>query len=392
MSKTGSKILIAAMVTAAVALSAGTVWGYKLIPVAGGEDPNETLNKSNTARKTALAQSGEGRTDFLEGISAEVAEMFGSSVHENLTGVMYCPEANCEAPPTVIEGVRWNDNPTFRHGSKSFFCTAVRTPPYIDFATGTSCWLTLFYDAEKKARQGVQFSGNVPPDKLTALIYRVHYGDLQFFHSMGSWDGEPATDTRDHILAWAQYTYNVASDNTLSLDKPITVIQPTLSAQFKSNGFSTRQLFSPTNSGISDEALRDKVFGSLLHMIEDSFSTSHVDRDNSVTPTACNALGFTSPPGVIHQFYSYNRQDSSAHGGRDEAAAVHDQAGTGNYPVETGQKLIALRAANKPWSDVEPLFQCLYGLADDQHLSAAGPGIFVLRPITDAAWYQDEQE
>ena len=41
-------------------------------------------------------------------------------------------------------------------------------------------------------------------------MYRSHFGDLQFLHSMASRDGEMASETRQRILMWAEFTWSVA--------------------------------------------------------------------------------------------------------------------------------------------------------------------------------------
>ena len=58
------------------------------------------------------------------------------------------------------------------------------------------CRATLFYDARKFAKGvtnvvWVIYTGGAGH----ALLYRVHFGDMQFLHSMASIDGEPARET-----------------------------------------------------------------------------------------------------------------------------------------------------------------------------------------------------
>lgn len=46
------------------------------------------------------------------------------------------------------------------------------------------------------------------------LLYRSHYGNLQFMHSMASFDGEPAGSTRRHMQMWAKYLWGIAIGTT----------------------------------------------------------------------------------------------------------------------------------------------------------------------------------
>jgi len=66
----------------------------------------------------------------------------------------------------------------------------------------------LFGDAEKNAAR--QHFRARPTGSQYALIYRVHFGDMQFLHSMGSWDGELARDTKSRVMIWAEFTYRFA--------------------------------------------------------------------------------------------------------------------------------------------------------------------------------------
>lgn len=47
------------------------------------------------------------------------------------------------------------------------------------------------------------------------LLYRSHFGDLQFFHSMAAYDGETAEETRRRMKMWAKFLWGVGTKNIL---------------------------------------------------------------------------------------------------------------------------------------------------------------------------------
>ena len=43
------------------------------------------------------------------------------------------------------------------------------------------------------------------------MLYRTHCGDIQFLHAMASKEFETASQTRDLMLMWAEYSYKVST-------------------------------------------------------------------------------------------------------------------------------------------------------------------------------------
>ena len=87
------------------------------------------------------------------------------------------------APAAVLAGVRWNDDPPFRllrNQAKGTNCVATET---IRFETQPGCWTALFLSANKRAVAGATFGSG------DAMLYRTHFGDLQFLHAMATKDG-----------------------------------------------------------------------------------------------------------------------------------------------------------------------------------------------------------
>ena len=153
---------------------------------------------------------GDEITDFI-------VARYTSPVHEAITHRIYGCDHDfkvCSSPPrpyrfasdAVIAGVRWNDNPRFEltESTSGVQKKCVGIP--ISLPDQAMCWATLFYDANKGSKKGKVYDGN----SGHALLYRVHFGDMQFLHSMASRDGEPAGETKAKIMAWAEFAYKVA--------------------------------------------------------------------------------------------------------------------------------------------------------------------------------------
>lgn len=312
--------------------------------------------------------------------SSIATELFTTPVHERATHIIYgCDDAKEEcagnegsvlyAPAAVLAGNQWNDNPPFQLTStRTYFCkkyigTTIRAPYFLE------CWYLLFRDAEKRAEKGEYFDA----DSETVLLYRVHFGDMQFLHSMASRDGEEARITKEKIMMWAEFTYKLA---TGKIDKGIELRKigiPGMETLFKNRGWTAQQLFTrgdPTYRGEQD--FRDFVFGSLLHLIQDSFSISHVERDEP-SGAKCPALPDQDKAGKILSFHAYANQNKRKHADADkqDALSIHLAEKQPNC-VEVGKVLKAYFEQQRPWEEVKEYLECLFELSDPE--AKAGPG------------------
>jgi hypothetical protein len=97
---------------------------------------------------------------------------------------------------------------------------------------------------------------------------------------MASCEGEEAQVTKAKIMMWAEFTYKIAIGE---LDRGVELRKIGISGMetlFKNRGWTAQQLFTrgdPTYRG--EQNFRNFAFGSLLHLVEDSFSLSHTERD-----------------------------------------------------------------------------------------------------------------
>jgi hypothetical protein len=356
---------VSAVVVLVLLLSAVPAPAFKIRPEATALDGKvRTLNPS--------------RWRYFDEVVAFGIGQFTDPVHERVTHQIYgCPDgrADCSSPPkphryapdAVIAGVRWNDNPPFElESSKSLPECVGKTMRLPNFS---ECWFKLFKDAERRARAGEVFDAN----SGVALLYRVHFGDMQFLHSMASRDKERARDTLERMMMWAEFAYRTALGE---VDRGIELRKagiPGMEAIFRNRGWTAQQLFTrgdPTFRGEKD--FRDLAFGSLLHMVQDSFVLSHTDRDEA-SGAKCPKVEGALQPGRIRSFHSYARQDKKKHAREDGHDAL-DRALLVQQPnvVDVGRLLKSYYDARRPWTDLRDYLECVFEAQDLE--AGAGPG------------------
>lgn len=359
--------------------TAAVCFGSSSNSLAFGLRPEATTNEGQIRR---LEQSSFG--SWLDEVADTVVRHFSDPVHENITHRIYgctltgkgCADsrdASTTAPAAVIAGVRWNDNPPFSidNDLKNLFpnCrgdyTAFKLPSF------SKCWIDLFKDAERNA--GQRFYRARANGQQYALIYRVHFGDMQFLHSMASWNGELAHQTRARILMWAEFTYRFANgefEHNQELRRiPITGMDKV----FQGVNWSAERLFTLDDTTFrTPEMIRQMALGSVLHMIQDSFSLAHVKREGD-NGDYCPGTAKHLKPGRIEAFHAYNSQKSSEHGKKDthDGFEVHVRSKTPTV-VTVGQTVLAFLKTKAPWKEASPYFECIYDVVDADEPASPG--------------------
>jgi len=273
----------------------------------------------------------------------------------------------------VIAGVRWNDNPPFsldadtkeKFPSCQHDFTAFKLPNF------SKCWVEVFRDAEKHAAK--RHYRARPTGSQYALLYRVHFGDMQYLHSMASWDGEFARDTRLRVMMWAEFCYRFARGeipHNIELRK--TGI-PGMEKVFQNYNWTAERLYTMDDITFrTPELMRQMAFGSLLHMVQDSFSKAHV-RWEASNGTNCELVPAQAKPGRIEMFYAFNNQNSSKHGDRDshDGLEVHMRSITPNV-VTVGKTVLKYFNDHRSWEDFKKYMDCTYELVDEDIPAEAG--------------------
>lgn len=187
-------------------------------------------------------------------------------------------------------------------------------------------------------------------------------------HSMGSHDGETASNTLGRMKMWARFLWGVALRETPT-DKYIRELGMNDLASYFPGDFTAMNLFA---TGIV-EVRRDldKVdLGVLLHMLQDSFSQAHTERDQESGAT-CVAV---AKPGRIVRSYSYARQNSGLHDEEDTFAALgahtHAEHGQCRGGVEGTPWAVESKGA---LDGGESLFDCVFDAREARRTRGSRP-------------------
>ncbi len=322
--------------------------------------PNDTWLASMAGFQARMAHEASGR--FLA--------LFRSPCHEALTQAGYgcdkeelidCAKKD-HASAAMIWGARWNDDPPFRMTSGPSACRFDQT---IRANTQPTCWYTLFKDAEQKAAAGETFGPGY------AMLYRVHFGDLQFLHAMASQDGDPPGATRARIMMWAEFTWGLATE-TLSRTTRLKDLGVSELGVYFPGDISATILFSLGYPGFQNSKITEVALGSLLHMVQDSFSRSHVTRSDALG-AECDGVPGALQPGAIRQFHSYAKQNHSAHNSADDAKALElNRVETTPSVVDVCAQIIRLWSRRASWTEARKYLDYVFAL--DPEALAAGPG------------------
>lgn len=317
----------------------------------------------------------------------------GNAVHEDITRrALRCPigesrdvprPPGCEIDIRYQEaGVRWNDDPAFKFLPGRGQYLGCRPGMTVRMVTQPACWVRVFQHGESAAAKGVRLTG-----RNGNLLVRSHFGDLQFLHAMAVADGEPPEQTQRAIMAWMEFTWRTSMGDA-AFDAQRTVARLPIDGfaeRFRYNeGWRIQDLFALDNPGVRDaDALRKLAFGSLVHVVEDSFAAGHVERAAPVSGATCAGGANWPAPGVIREFHSYPRQDSRKHGHADQPAALAAHlAGTSPNVVDAVRMLATLWRSRKSWDEARPYLECVFALEPDARPSSPG-GDYLPDPRTD---------
>lgn len=340
---------------------------YKLSPAGTALEKSIAKKYSGFWQRTLLWVADRGIQHFWEPVHEEITNrIFGCQGDRD-------PCANPDsdfAGPYVLAGVRWNDDPPFRLEEGEAEHTACKVTETIRFTTQPKCWVELFRDAQKKATEGKP----VDAGSRASLLARSHLGDLQFLHSMASKDGEVAAETKRHIMMWAEFTWKVSHGDYGLETKLKDVSVAGMEEFFGRTDWRVQDLFALGNPALRAH-IRDIAFGSLLHMVEDSFPKGHVDRVEYGGP--CPAINHAAP-GRIREFHAYNNQDPAKHASYDGRNGFMQHWGTDRPNViDVGQVLLDYQktGTGPTWEEVKPYIDCIYTLENPDAKASAGAGL-----------------
>lgn len=243
-----------------------------------------------------------------------------------------------EANEEIIRAVRFNDAPPVKTARalmalvtpSALVCGEVRVPE------NAGCWALLMAHAAGLA-------ANDPGSRELGpggnVLFRSHFGDMQYLHAMAS-RGETLAQGHARIMLWAKFAYQVASGeiDTVTRIGSLPEFAGILS------GFETVTVseFFDIRANLTPERVRRLALGALLHTVQDSFAEGHSGRE------LIDGQRF----GPITALRDYTCQASDKHDAADRAAhyawfaaPVHGE----KSPVTLGAQLIDLMARNVKW-------------------------------------------
>ncbi|WP_157256627.1 hypothetical protein [Methyloversatilis discipulorum] len=307
--------------------------------------------------------------------------LYSSPVHEQLSAHAHGCDFNLcsrsDVSAAILAGVVWNDDPPFsfdesknsyiyRNDHKACRRKKDREGNFvpvgtISFSLAPDCWIAHFKHVQKVAKKSpLAYSGG-----KGSLLARSHFGDLQFLHSMATRKDEAAEETRGKILMWAELMWRIdgrsPDDWKVSRADRLSAVKIVgINDHFRLGESRTiEELFALGRPWFRNNMdIEDMAFGSLLHMVQDSFSGSHAIREGESTDDSdmnCR----TNP---IREFQTYAGQKSHTHSLYDQ----REQARTSLEKIHMAtQKLINLRSERASWEQVEIfLKKCVFPLSN----------------------------
>ena len=316
-------------------------------------------NAFSTFNKTLIATllTFNAGSAFGFGIEAKgVLKTYGQPVHETLTKRAalesgFLTESQTVELKHLIEGSRFNDDPEGcllegKHRKSAVIC----------FAS--------------------EFIGPGKSKADTDPTKSAHFGDFQFLHAMGK-PAASRSEIKGRILLFAAHAWRIATDNDsftkfthdydvviqhLQLNTPIEKLSESQKiVRNSARLFPKEVLFF---HAINQVQFQYRAMGSLLHLVQDSYSKGHVVRVGW-------EQGHNS--GKIRYFQDYKQQDSNEHKHLDnhDAGEVNEHSvleihGTG-IALDRSKQILSMAAAKCPWtrgpvSSAGGCSQSLYGL------------------------------
>jgi hypothetical protein len=195
---------------------------------------------------------------------------------------------------------------------------------------------------------------------------------------MASRVGDRAKDTKLSILIWAEFAYKVASGkipaNTML--KNVKDVPDDFTKKFFPNQEMTvENLFLMGDETYRGEQLKDFAFGTLLHMVQDSFCESHVSRDLKTQRAFCDCpYADHLSPAKIEKFLVYSSQDAKKHEVEDTYKALtRDVKEYSPNVIDVGKVLKRFYDQKSDWDEVKKyLDECVFALKDPDAEADAG--------------------
>lgn len=275
------------------------------------------------------------------------------------------PDGNCEkckkhAPSAIVFGVWWNDDPLMRSWGQGL----------LDFVQGSYLsWRAITNEGRQPLADypGGTSRCRVHPD--VHLGRASHFGRLQHLHFMStrpraqSTPRERVAATTEAALSWMKFAYHVAirdagshPETTLTVERQEQLLLPSIARNHcvkDPENVKIMTLFSRIGQkeDYRIKIVPDVALGSMLHILQDSFSPSHTCRVPQRTGSGVST--------VLADVENYAEQDTDVHESLDgfpewlDLYARENQHMLENDPIEVGVWLMEAVDKRTPWHEVE---------------------------------------
>lgn len=251
----------------------------------------------------------------------------------------------------IIFGTWWNDDPLMLMWGQG-----------LDLVNGMRS-MEKFFKLETRYPGSLK---NLTIEKGRSLGWHSHFGRLQHLHFMTDlptsveFRQQRLKSTTDKALQWMQFAFKVASQSEGFMPSdPLDAVAaeklgvPSVALNFGVNeaNVKVRTLFARSGVAGRDARTADVALGSMLHIIQDSFSPAH----------SCRVPGTIEgePAAVLRDVYNYDGQDDKTHKELDGFPDwLKHYAKTGehqyaNDPIAVGAWLIEAVDRRLAWDQVE---------------------------------------
>lgn len=139
-------------------------------------------------------------------------------------------------------------------------------------------------------------------------LYQSHYGRLASMHAMAKDKNEPASNTRGELHAWFDFLNELSTgETTIKNAKRIVLKHKKMKEMFSGGSINFEDIIDTNDI----EKIRYRSIGMMLHLIQDSYTTSHCKRNDA---------------GELEKFYWYEAQNSGKHKANDDVSGKHKEA------------------------------------------------------------------
>lgn len=131
-------------------------------------------------------------------------------------------------------------------------------------------------------------------------FYQSNFGNLASLHAMSKKPDEPASTTKNELVAWFEFLNSVALGNiTIVPENKIASDNVQIRDMFTGGEIEYRQIFD------TNETLKTKyrALGMMLHLIQDAYTFSHCERNDN---------------NEVVRFYCYKLQNGAKHKSGDD--------------------------------------------------------------------------